>query len=158
MKLISLKNIGLMSIFAKVHFSVTGAMLSDRLFDSDVLISVVSAVGGTIGLLIGSGGTYALLHFRAYRCGSRHFLSDMVAMTRAALRGVIAMYALRIPCQFLLQRNGIAPPLAAVIAQALSGIVAGAVRCYHNYHAQIFGNLKKTSPPSSMQRELKVID
>jgi hypothetical protein len=119
--------------------SVSAAVLTDRISDSDALISVVSALGGTAGFLGGIAGLYALLHIRAYRSRQRHFGSDIRAMTRATLHGVLAMYAFRIPCQFALQKVGVAPALAALVSQGLSGLVATAVRARHNYRANIFG-------------------
>jgi hypothetical protein len=131
----------LASLLALV-LSVVAAVVMDRLSDSDLLISVISAFGGTVGFLIGTAGIYALLHVRAYRTRERSFFADMRAMTRATLHGALAMYAFRIPCQFALQKLGVTPALAATISQALSGLIATAVRARHNYKANIFGPLR----------------
>jgi hypothetical protein len=47
--------------------SVTSAVLMDKITDSDALISIVSALGGTLGFFAGTLGIYALLHIRQYR-------------------------------------------------------------------------------------------
>ena len=118
--------------------SASSAYLLDKVTHSDILISAVSAISGTAGFIVGLGLIYAILHIRHYRNGKRCFTSDMKAIFKANLHGIVAMYAVRIPFQFVLQRYWLSPPVAATIAQAFSGLVATAVRAYHNYKADIF--------------------
>ncbi|MBN2314725.1 MAG: hypothetical protein JXM79_12410 [Sedimentisphaerales bacterium] len=127
----------LASLFALVG-SAGSAYLLDKVTRSDILISAVSAVSGTAGFVVGLGLIYAILHIRHYRDGRRSFAADMKAIFKSNLHGVAAMYAVRIPFQFVLQRYWLSPPVAATIAQAFSGVVATAVRAYHNYKADIF--------------------
>jgi hypothetical protein len=101
---------------------------------------VISAVGGTTGFLAGLVGLYALSHIRVYLKGLRSFPADVASLTHATLRGALAMYAFRIPCQFLLQRLGVTPALAALVSQGLAGVVATVIRARHNYRASIFGS------------------
>ena len=118
--------------------SAGSAYLLDKATKSDVLISVASAVSGTAAFTVGLGLIYAVLHVRHYRSGQRSFAADMKSILRANLHGVAAMYVVRIPFQFVLQRYWLSPPIAATIAQAFSGLIATAVRAYHNYKAAIF--------------------
>lgn len=120
--------------------SVTAAVLMDKITDSDAAISVVSAIGGTMGFLSATSGIYALLHIRQYCRKERSFSHDMKSMFTANIRGILAMYAFRIPCQYILQKVGLTPALAAIISQGLSGLIATAVRLHHNYKKNIFGN------------------
>ena len=131
----------LASLLALV-LSVASAVLMDKLTDSDAAISIVSALGGTLGFLAGTTGIYALLHIRQYRTGQRRLSHDMKSIFTANIRGIFAMYLFRIPCQYILQKLGLTPALAAVIAQGLSGLIATAVRIHHNYKKNIFGNFK----------------
>ncbi len=118
--------------------SAGSAYLLDKVTASDILISVVSAVSGTVGFVVGLGLIYAVLHIRHYCSGQRSFAADMKSILRASLHGVATMYAIRIPFQFVLQQYWLSPPVAATIAQAFSGLIATAVRAYHNYKADIF--------------------
>lgn len=133
----------LASLLALV-LSVASAVLMDRLTSSDAAISVVSAVGGTLGFFAGTMSIYALLHVRQYRRRQRRLSHDMRSIFSANARGILAMYAFRIPCQYILQKLGLAPALAAVIAQGLSGLIATAVRIHHNYKRKIFGGFNIT--------------
>lgn len=121
--------------------SVAAAVLMDKVTDSDAAISVVSALGGTLGFLAGTLGIYALLHIRQYRRRERIFPRDMKSIFTANIRGIFAMYAFRIPCQYILQKLGLTPALSAIIAQGLSGLIATAIRVHHNYKKKIFGHL-----------------
>ena len=125
--------------------SVAAAVLMDTITDSDAAISVVSAIGGTLGFLAGTSGIYALLHTRQYLRRKRNFNHDMKSIFSANIRGILAMYAFRIPCQYILQKLGLTPAVSAIIAQGLSGLIATAVRLHHNYKKKIFGdfNTKK---------------
>jgi hypothetical protein len=123
--------------------SAGSAYLLDKVTASDILISAVSAVSGTVGFVVGLGLIYAVLHIRHYRNGQRSFVADMKSIFRANLHGVAAMYTVRIPFQFVLQRYWLSPPVAATIAQAVSGLIATGVRTYHNYKADIFAESHK---------------
>ncbi len=119
--------------------SAGSAYLMDLITDSDALISVVSALGGTTGFVVGTAGIYAVLHLRQYLRGERTFRADVKNILRANLHGILAMYVVRIPLQFCLQKWWLSPPVAATVAQAASGFIATAVRAHHNYKADIFG-------------------
>lgn len=120
--------------------STASAVITDRLSDYDIVISVISAVGGTIGFVIGSLLIFAILHIPEYRAKKRSLLYDMKSIAKANLHGILAMYAFRIPFQYFLQKIGITPGYAACISQFLSGLIATAVRIYHNYKAKIFAD------------------
>lgn len=122
--------------------SVAAAVMMDKVTDSDAAISIVSAIGGTLGFLTGTSGIYALLHIRQYRRRERNLLRDMKSIFTANIRGILAMYAFRIPCQYILQKLGLTPAVSAIIAQGLSGLIATAVRVHHNYRKNIFGDFK----------------
>lgn len=128
--------------------SVTSAVLIDKITDSDALISVVSALGGTLGFFAGTLGIYTLLHIRQYRRKERHFTHDMKSIVTSNIYGIVAMYAFRIPCQYVLQKMGIIPAFSATIAQFLSGLIGTAVRVYRNYKANIFGSFDHQQSPS----------
>ena len=120
--------------------SVTSAVLIDNITDSDALISIVSALGGTLGFFTGTLGIYTVLHIRQYRRKERNFTRDMKSIVTANIYGILAMYIFRIPCQYILQKLGIIPAFSATIAQFLSGLIGTAVRVYRNYKANIFGD------------------
>ena len=128
--------------------SVTSAVLMDKITDSDALISIVSALGGTLGFLAGTSCIYTLLHIRQYRRKERHFIRDMKSILTANIYGIVVMYAFRIPCQYILQKMGIIPAFSATIAQFLSGLIGTAVRVYRNYKANIFGDFNSQQSPS----------
>jgi len=117
--------------------STASAVISEKLTDYDIVISIVSAVGGTTGFVIGFLIIFALLNIRQYIRKNRSFGSDMKNIFRANLHGVLAMYAFRIPFQYILQKFDVTPAYAACISQFLSGLIATAVRFYHNYKAKI---------------------
>jgi hypothetical protein len=121
--------------------SVTFAVLMDKITDSDALICIVSALGGTLGFLAGTSCIYTLLHIRQYRRKERHFTSDMKSILTASMHGII-------PCQYILQKLGIPPAFSATIAQFLSGLIGTAVRVYRNYTANIFGDFNPQQNPS----------
>gem|GEM_PF-1943074 len=127
--------------------SVASAVLMDRITDSDAAISIVSALGGTLGFFTGTMGLYALLHVRQYRRAERCFARDIKSILSANIRGILAMYAFRIPCQYILQKLAVSPAVAAVIAQGASALIATAVRMHHNYRSQIFGHVAHSELP-----------
>ena len=128
--------------------SAGSAYLLDKVTTSDILISAASAVCGTAGFIFGIAAIYAVLHIRHYRKAQRSFTTDMKSIFRSNLHGIAAMYAVRIPFQWLLQHYGLNPAIAATIAQAFSGLIATAVRAHHNYKANIFGE----QPPSAQDQ------
>jgi hypothetical protein len=127
--------------------SVTSAVLMDKTTNSDALISVVSALGGTLGFLGGTLGVYALLHLCQYCRKERHLAHDMRSIFMANIHGIVGMYAFRIPCQYILQKLGLAPAFSAIIAQFLSGLIATVIRIHHNYKANIFGAFNPHESP-----------
>lgn len=128
--------------------SVACAVLMDKVTASDGLISVVSALGGTLGFLMGTSGIYALLHISQYWGKQRDLVHDMRSIFTANVRGIFAMYAFRIPCQYILQKFWLNPAVSAVIAQGLSGLIATAVRVHHNYKKKVFGDFYAQESPS----------
>ncbi len=121
--------------------SAGSAWLLDRVTTSNGLISAGSALAGTAGFIVGMAAVYAVLHIRRYCIGQRCFSADMKSILKANLHGIAAMYAVRIPFQWVVQAHWFTPPVAATVAQALSGVIATAVRAYHNYRANIFGGV-----------------
>jgi hypothetical protein len=130
----------ILASFAALVTSTVSAVIADRLTDYDIIISVVSAVGGTAGFVIGALVIFAILHIPEYKAKKRNFVYDMKSIAKANIHGIIAMYAFRIPFQYILQKKGITPAYAACISQFLSGLIATAVRIYHNYKAKVFAN------------------
>jgi hypothetical protein len=63
----------------------------------------------------------------------------MKSMFISNIQGIWATYLFRIPFQYLLQKFGITPSVAAPIAQVVAGQVGTAVRVYSNYRKKIFG-------------------
>lgn len=118
--------------------STGAAILVEYLYRCKWLISIGSAVGGTVGFILGMLAIFSLTHVHEYRHGRRHLQRDLCTITRANTHGVLAMYAFRIPFQYLLLRFGVATALAAVIAQAGSGFIAVVVRYYHSRKANLF--------------------
>ena len=126
--------------FVALITSTASAVITDRFTDYDMVISVVSAVGGTAGFVIGALFIFAILHIPEYKAKKRNLVYDMKSIAKANLHGIIAMYAFRIPFQYFLQKKGITPAYAACISQFLSGLIATAVRIYHNYKAKVFAH------------------
>jgi hypothetical protein len=126
--------------FAALVTSTASAVICDKLTGYDIVISVVSAVGGTAGFVAGSLLFFAILHIPEYKAKKRNPGYDMKSIAKANLHGILAMYAFRIPFQYFLQKQGIAPAYAALISQFLSGLIATAVRIYHNYKAKVFAH------------------
>jgi len=119
--------------------SAGSAWLLDRVTESNGLISAGSALAGTAGFILGMAAIYAALHIGRYCVGQRCFATDMKSIHGGESPGIAAMYAVRIPFQWVIQAHWLSPPVAATVAQALSGGIATAVRAYYNYRANIFG-------------------
>ncbi len=120
--------------------STASAVITDGLTGYDIVISVVSAVGGTAGFVISALAIFAILHIPEYKSKKRNLVYDMKSIAKANLHGIIAMYAFRIPFQYFLQKGGIAPAYAACVSQFISGLIATAVRIHHNYKAKVFAH------------------
>lgn len=114
------------------------ALITDRHTDSDFIITLVSTLGGTAGFLSMSLGLYLLLHVKEYAKGERNCRQDTSSILKSYFDGLIATYAFRIPFQFLLQKLGVAPTIAAPVAQVVSGQIGNVVRIYRNYQRNIF--------------------
>ncbi len=114
------------------------ALITDRHTDSDLLITLVSTLGGTAGFLSMALGLYLLLHLKEYANGNRNCKQDTSSIMKSYFDGLIATYAFRIPFQFLLQKLGVAPTVAAPVAQVVSGQIGNVVRIYRNYQRNIF--------------------
>ena len=115
------------------------AYIADILTNSNLLITIISTVGGTMGFLAGGLGSYAILHFGEYKNGKRSFPLDMKSMFISDVHGIWVTYLIRIPLQYFMQKFGVAPALAAPIAQIFSGQIGTVVRVYSNYKKKIFG-------------------
>lgn len=120
--------------------STASAVITDRLTGYDIVISVVSAVGGTAGFVTGSLLIFAILHIPEYKAKKRNLAYDMKSIAKANMHGILAMYAFRIPFQYFLQKIGVSPAYAACVSQFLSGLIATAIRVYHNYKAKVFAH------------------
>lgn len=126
-------------ILAIIASSLT-AVWADRFTDSDILISVVSTLGGTVGFLVPAIGLYFILNIPEYRRRRRSAAEDFRVINRSYFESLIATYAVRIPLQFILQKVSIEPGLAAPVAQTLAGQVGNVVRIYGNYKRRLFGH------------------
>jgi hypothetical protein len=63
----------------------------------------------------------------------------MKSMFISDIHGIWVTYIIRIPLQYVMQKFGVAPALAAPIAQVFSGQIGTVVRIYSNYKKKIFG-------------------
>lgn len=123
------------------YFTSSGAaVLSDKYFDSDFIISTISAIGGTSGFAVGFIIIYGVLNVRQYYRRNKTFTYDVKNILVAVMQGLVAMYIVRIPFQMILQKFGVAPAIAAPISQFVGGMVAMTVRAYHNHKAKIFAH------------------
>jgi hypothetical protein len=93
-----------------------------------------------MGFLAGGMGTYAILNIAEYKSGRRNFPLDMKSMFISNIHGIWVTYLFRIPLQYILQKLGVVPAVAAPIAQVVAGQVGTAVRVYSNYKKKIFGS------------------
>lgn len=118
----------------------SSAAIADLLTSSDLAITLISTICGTAGFLVGGLGTYAILNTGEYKSGRRNFPLDMKSMLISDIRGIWATYIIRIPFQYFMQKFGVAPAIAAPIAQVVSGQVGTVVRVYSNYKKKIFGS------------------
>jgi hypothetical protein len=141
----------LVSYVAAATMASASAAIADLFTDSDLAITLISTICGSVGFFVGGMGTYAILNLAEYRNGGRNFLLDMKSMFISNIHGIWATYLFRIPFQYFLQKFGIVPPVAAPIGQVVAGQVGTAVRVYSNYRKKIFGidtqNGGSTSPP-----------
>jgi hypothetical protein len=115
------------------------AYITDIFTNSNLLITIISTIGGTIGFIAGGLGSYAILHFSEYKNGKRKFPVDMKSMLISNVHGIWVTYIIRIPLQYFMQKFGVVPALAAPIAQVISGQFGTVVRVYSNYKKKIFG-------------------
>jgi len=119
--------------------SITAA-ITDSLTNWDIIITIVSTLGGTAGFIGGGMGCYAILNIGEYKSGKRNFSQDMKSMFISNVHGIWVTYIFRIPFQYILQKIGMAPAAAAPIAQVVCGQVGTVVRIYSNYKKKIFGS------------------
>jgi hypothetical protein len=115
------------------------AYIADISTNSDLLITIISTLGGTMGFLAGGLGSFAILHFGEYKNGRRNFAVDMKSMFISDIHGIWVTYLIRIPLQYFMQKFGVVPAVAAPIAQIFSGQFGTVVRIYSNYKKKIFG-------------------
>jgi hypothetical protein len=125
-------------VLAAAMASLT-AVITDSFTDSDIIISVVSTLGGSVGFFAGGMGSYAILNIAEYKSHNRSFSFDMKAMFISDIHGVWVTYIFRIPLQYIMQKFGVAPAIAAPIAQIAAGQVGTVARVYSNYKKKIFG-------------------
>jgi hypothetical protein len=125
-------------VFAMAMASLT-AVITDRFTDSDLIISIVSTLGGSVGFFAGGMGSYAILNIAEYKSCKRDFPFDMKSMFISNIHGIWVTYLFRIPLQYFMQKFGVAPAVAAPIAQVIAGQVGTVARVYSNYKKKIFG-------------------
>jgi hypothetical protein len=125
-------------VFAAAMASLT-AVITDAFTDSDLIISVVSTLGGSVGFLAGGMGSYAILNIAEYKSRKRKFSSDMKSMFVSNIHGIWVTYLFRIPLQYFMQKFGVTPAIAAPIAQVIAGQIGTVARVYSNYKKKIFG-------------------
>jgi hypothetical protein len=132
---------------ASVGISLTASALaahfSDKITDSNAVISGVSALAGTAGWIAGTTGIYTALHTPEYFSKKRSFKKDVSSICKSNLEGIATNYVVRIPLQFALQKYlDIDPAIAASISHITGGIGGTVVRLFRNYQRNIFGNKK----------------
>ena len=130
----------IVSYIAAAAAASASAALADLFTDSDLLITIISTIIGSIGFLAGGMGTYAILNIAEYRSTNRNFKSDMKSMFISNIHGIWVTYLFRIPLQYIMQKLGVLPAVAAPIAQVVAGQAGTVVRVYSNYKKKIFGN------------------
>ncbi len=108
--------------------------------DSDLIITLFSALIGTAGFLIVAIGMYTTLNLGCYYRKERSMPDDISKISRSYFESLLATYAVRIPLQFILQKMGMAPAAAAPISQTIAGQVGNIVRFYGNYKRKLFGH------------------
>ena len=129
----------LVSYIAAAAMASVSAAAADLFTNSDLMITIISTIGGSIGFFIGGMGSYAILNTAEYKNGRRNFSLDMKSMFISNIHGIWATYLVRIPLQYFLQKFGIVPAAAAPIAQVVAGQVGTVIRVYSNYKKKIFG-------------------
>jgi len=129
----------LVSYVAAAAMASISAAIADLFTNSDLAITIISTIIGSIGFFAGGMGTYAILNIGEYKSGRRNFPLDMKSMFTSNIHGIWATYLFRIPLQYFLQKFGIVPAAAAPIAQVVAGQVGTAVRVYSNCRKKIFG-------------------
>jgi hypothetical protein len=130
----------IISYIAAAAAASASAAATDLFTDSDIVITIISTIVGSVGFLAGGMGTYAILNIAEYKNQNRNFRSDMKSMFASNIHGIWATYLFRIPFQYIMQKFGVLPAVAAPIAQVVAGQVGTAVRVYSNYKKKIFGN------------------
>jgi hypothetical protein len=129
----------LVSYVAAAAMASASAAIADLFTNSDLTITLISTICGSVGFFVGGMGSYAILHLAEYKNGKRNFPLDMKSMFISDIRGIWVTYIIRIPFQYLMQKFGVVPAIAAPIAQVVSGQVGTIVRVYSNYRKKIFG-------------------
>jgi hypothetical protein len=128
----------IVSYVAAAAAASASAAIADSITDSNMAITIISTICGSIGFFGGGMGTYAALNTAEYKKGKRNFSSDMKSMFLSNTYGIWATYMFRIPFQYLLQKFAVAPAVAAPIAQIVAGQAGTVVRLYSNYKRKIF--------------------
>jgi len=129
----------LVSYVAAAAMASISAAIADLFTNSDLVITIISTIIGSIGFFAGGMGTYAILNIGEYKSGRRNFPLDMKSMATSNIHGIWVTYIIRIPFQYFMQKFGVIPAIAAPIAQVVSGQVGTVVRVYSNYKKKIFG-------------------
>lgn len=123
--------------------SALTAYLTDKVTDSDAIISTLSSIGGTIGWVSGNIGIYVFLHRKEYDNRERSFKYDVKALFKSNLEGIVTTTSIRIPLQFMFQKYcGIYPAFAAPFAHIIGGVAGTLVRVIRNYQRSIVGSKK----------------
>ena len=108
-------------------------------------IAAVSTVAGSLGWIVGTLGTYSILHLREYKEKQRNFREDMVSFLKSNLEGMLGVWAVRFPLHFSLQEyGGLDTAVAAPISQIVAGQVGTIIRWYRNYQRNIFEGFKSS--------------
>ncbi len=129
----------LVSYITAAAMASASAAITDLFTNSDLIITLVSTIGGTAGFIVGGLGCYAILNIGEYKTGKRNFTLDMKSMFISNIHGIWVTYIIRIPFQYILQKIGVTPAVAAPVAQVVCGQVGSVVRIYSNYKKKIFG-------------------
>lgn len=132
-----------------IIFGLTSTSLAayamDKTSNSNSIISIISAISGTVGAATGSIATYAGLHINEYKNKHRNLQQDISSLIKSRLEGIGTFYAIRLPLQYSLQKFcGINPVIAAPTAQIIAGISSVIIRIGRNYQRNIFGSKKSS--------------
>lgn len=137
--------------------SSLSAYATDKITDSNAMISVVSTISGTFVATVGNIVTYAGLHINDYKNRQRSLQQDVSSFVKSRLEGIAVACIIRLPLQYSLQEFcKVNPLIAAPVSQIVSGACGVGVRFFRNYQRNIFGNKpeKETKPDCEVLEDL----